>query len=70
MREYIPSFNKRANWHNQSDFKLKGGDVVWAIEPDSLTVHVDITHTPVSLDCTTAYIKRSADIKTVTRRAN
>ena len=39
MREYVPSLNRRAKWHNQSDVKLKAGDLVWVIEPDTPCGH-------------------------------
>ena len=35
IREYVPSLNRRAKWHYQSDVKLKAGDLVWVIEPDT-----------------------------------
>ena len=60
MREYVPSLNRRAKCHNQSDVKLKAGDLVWVIEPD----------TPLARILRLHYGKdgcaRSADIKTVT----
>ena len=65
MREYVPSLNRGAKWHNQSDVKLKAGDLVWVIEPD----------TPRGLHPLACILKlhygkdgcaRSADIKTIT----
>ena len=35
LRDYVPLLNKRIKWQIQSDFILKTGDLVWAIEPDS-----------------------------------
>ena len=65
MREYVSSLNSRAKWHNQSDVKLKAGDLVWVIEPD--TPH---GHYPLARILKLLYGKdecaRSADIMTVT----
>ena len=65
MREYVPSLNRRAKWHNQSDVNLKAGDFVWVIEPD-----IPRGHYPLARILRLHYGKvgcaRSADIKTVT----
>ena len=64
-REYVQSLIRRAKWHNQSDVKLKAGDLVWVIKPD--TPH---GHYPLARILRLHYGKdgcaRSADIKTVT----
>ena len=39
MREYVPSLNRRAKWHNQSHVKLKAGDLVWVKETDTPRGH-------------------------------
>ena len=65
MREYVPSHNRRAQWHNQSDVKLKAGDLVCVLEPDTPRGNY-----PLALILRLHYGKdgcaRSADIKTVT----
>ena len=65
LREYVPSLNKRAKWHNDSDVTLKTGDLVWVVEPDSPRGHY-----PLARIAKLYYGKdgcaRSADIKTVT----
>ena len=50
MREYVPYLNMRAEWQNQSELKLKGGDCFGS---KSLTLHVNIIRSHVSLDYTT-----------------
>ena len=35
LRDYVSLLNKRIKWHTQSDFILKIGDLVWAINSDS-----------------------------------
>ena len=65
LREYVPSLNKRAKWHSDSDVTLKTGDLVWVVEPDSPRGHY-----PLARIAKLHYVKdgcaRSADIKTVT----
>ena len=68
MREYVPSLNRRAKWHNQSEVKLKAGDLVWVIEPDTPRGHYPLAR--ILWQGRTRYGKdgraRYADIKTVT----
>ena len=65
MPEYIPSLNRRAKWHNQSDVKLKAGDLVWVIEPDTPRGHYPLARI-LRLHYGKDGCARSADIKTVT----
>ena len=65
MREYVPSLNRRAKWHNQSDVKLKAGDLVWVIEPDTPRGHYPFARI-LRLHYGKDGCARSADIKTVT----
>ena len=65
MLEYVLFLKRRAKWHNQSDVKLKAGELVWVIEPDT-----PFGHYPLASILRLHYGKdgcaRSADIKTVT----
>ena len=65
MREYVPSLNRRAKWHNQSDVKLKAGDLVCVIEPDTPRGHYPLARI-LRLHYGKDGCARSADIKTVT----
>ena len=64
LREYVPSFNRRAKWHNQSDVKLKAGDLVWVIEPGTPRGHYPLARI-LRLHYGKDGCARSADIKTV-----
>ena len=64
MREYVPSLSKRAKWHNQSDVKLKAGDLVRLIEPDTPRGHYPLARI-LKLHYGKEGCARSADIKTV-----
>ena len=52
------------NWHNQSDVKLKAGDLVWVIEPDTPRGHYPPARI-LKLNYGKDGCARSADIKTV-----
>ena len=65
MRAYVPSHNRRAKWHNQSDVKLKAGDLIWVIEPDTPCGHYPLARI-LRLHYGKDGCARSADIKTVT----
>ena len=65
MLEYVPSLNRRAKWHKQSDVKLKAGDLVWVIEPDTPRGHYPLARI-LRLHYGKDGCARSADIKTVT----
>ena len=65
MWEYVPSLNRRSKWHNQSDVKLKTGDLVWIIEPDTPRGHYPLARI-LRLHYGKDGCTRSADIKTVT----
>ena len=65
MREFIPSLNRRAKWHNQSEFKMKAGDLVWVIEPDTPRGHYPLARI-LKLHYGKDGCARSADIKTIT----
>ena len=65
LREYVPSLNKRAKWHNDSDVTLKTGDLVWVVEPDSPRGHYPLARI-AKLHYGKDGCARSADIKTVT----
>ena len=67
MREYVPSLNRRTKWHNQSDVKLKAGDLVWVIEPDTPREHCPLARV-LRLHYGKDGCARSADIKTVTSK--
>ena len=67
MREYVPSLNRRAKWHNQSDVKLKAGDLVWVIEPATPRGHYPLARI-LRLHYGKDGCARSADIKTVTSK--
>ena len=64
MREYVPSLNRSAKWHNQSDIKLKAGDLVCVIEPDTPRGHYPLARI-LRLHYGKDGCARSADIKTV-----
>ena len=65
MWEYVHSLNRRSKWHNQSDVKLKTGDLVWIIEPDTPRGHYPLARI-LRLHYGKDGCTRSADIKTVT----
>ena len=64
MREYVPSLNRRAKWHNQSDIKLKAVDLVWVIEPDTPRGHYPLARI-LRLHFGKDGCARSSNIKTV-----
>ena len=65
MREYVPFLNRRAKYHKQSDVKLKAGDLVWIIEPDTPCGHYQFARI-LRLHYGKDGCARSADINTVT----
>ena len=65
MREYVPSLNWRAKWHNQSDVNMKAGVLVWVIESDTPRGHYPLARI-LRLHYGNDGCARSADIKTVT----
>ena len=67
MREFVPSLNRRAKCHNQSDLKLKAGDLVWVIKPDTLREHYPPARI-IRLHYGKDGCARSADTKTVTSK--
>ena len=52
------------NWHNQSDVKLKAGDLVWVIDSDTPRGHYPLARI-LKLNYGKGGCARSADIKTV-----
>ena len=53
------------NWHNHSDVKLKAGDLVWVIEPDTPRGHYPLARILKKLNYGKGGCARSTDIKTV-----
>ena len=39
LSEYVPTLNKRVNWHAPPEYSLKTGDMVWLVESTSLRGH-------------------------------
>ena len=64
--EYVPSLNKRVEWHTHSVFNLKTGDLVWVIEPDSPRGYKPLTRI-VKLNYGQDGCARSALVKTAIR---
>ena len=66
MREYLPSLNRRAKWHNQSDVMLKADYLVWVIEQHDTPSGRYRLARILRLHYGKDGCARSADIKTVT----
>ena len=65
LKDYVPSFNRRSKWSNQSARELKTGDLVWIVEPSSPRGHYPLACV-VRLKYGKSSVGRSAELETAT----
>ena len=65
LQDYVPSFNRRSKWSNQSEREVKTGDLVWIVEPSSPRGHYPLARV-VRLKYGKGSVGRSAELKTAT----